>query len=157
MTRQVARGADPQGALHGRAVVGAREHELADRQAAVWLQVVEAVMQAECPRLLVQQSAGALPAQRCGAGHFGEELIAQRLQHGDPAVNWHTRIVGEGDVYAACGQLGRHARDSRRGRVHDHPYSRLCGLDLHERMNVQELRRDGGHLVGGHHPRAQAE
>lgn len=102
--RQATRGADPQRSLHGGGVVGAREHELPDRQAAVWLQVVEAVMQTQRTGLLVQQPARALPAQRRGAWHFRQELVVQCLQVSDPAAHGHACVVGEGDVYSTGGE-----------------------------------------------------
>jgi hypothetical protein len=89
----------------------AREHELTDRQTADRLQVVEAVTQTQRARLRTQQAARALPAQRRRAGHFRQEFVAERAQIVDPARERDTRVVGEGGVYAALGELRGDERD----------------------------------------------
>ncbi len=68
------------------------EHQLADRQPAARLQVVEAVMQ-ETQRagLRAQHAARALPAQRPRARHFREQLIAQPAHGRDPRARRHAR------------------------------------------------------------------
>ncbi len=120
-------------ALDGRGVVGARQHELPDGQPAGGLHVVEAVVEPERLGLLVEHRAGLDPAQRRGARDFGQKLVAELAQLGDPLRGRHAGVVGEGDVDAAFGQLVGEDRDAARRRAHDHGDRVLVGLHVRER------------------------
>jgi general stress protein YciG len=105
----------------------------------------------------MEHSARAHPAQGGGAGHFGQNLIAERAQLADRHARRHAAVVGEGHVDTSSRQLRGHERRIAPRHAHDHAHLALARLHVRERVHVQDLDRQGGHLVGGHHPRGDTE
>jgi hypothetical protein len=116
------------------------------------------VTQPERARLGAKDSAGAQPAQQRGRdGHLRDDLLSHfaHPQHG--RLRGRRTVVSEGDVNASTGQLRRDAGHLRRRGGHDDPYSPLIGLDVGERLGVQDHARHRADLVGRHDPSADAE
>jgi len=115
------------------------------------------VVQAKRARLRAQHAARAHPVEQPRARHFRKQLVAQHSQLGDLNVRGNARVVGERHVHPPRGQLGCERRDLTRGRVHDQADVRLRRGDVDQFVDVQQLVRNGGDLVGRHHPRAQSQ
>jgi hypothetical protein len=111
--------------------------------------------QSQSARLCAQRAAGANPAQqRARVGYLRQQLVAQVVHAHDRRACGHPAAVGEGNMDALIGQRRGHGRYVVGGHAQDHPDLGLIGLHPRERVHVQDLARQGRHLVGGHHPRA---
>ncbi|MFI5037977.1 MAG: hypothetical protein ACHP93_05810 [Solirubrobacterales bacterium] len=108
-------------------------------------------------RLRMEHAARAHPAQCGGSGHLGQDLVAERAQLGDRHARRHAAVVGKGHVDASSRQLGGHERRIAPRHAHDHADLALARLHVRERLHVQDLDRQGGHLVSRHHPRGGPE
>jgi hypothetical protein len=112
------------------------------------------VAQPQRTRLRAQRRARAHPVEQRRPGHLGKQLVAQRMQRLDALARGYPRVIGEGNVDSLGGQLGRDRCDVCPGRMHDQADVWLRGGDVDEFVNVQQLVRDRGHLVGRGHPRS---
>ena len=138
----------------GRGAGGACQHELAHRQPAARLQVVEAMASPSARACERSVAARAHPAQGAEPGTSGRTSSpTERSSAISPATARRRRRRRR------CGSRERRARpprrEHRRWRARDQATSGWLVLHVRERVNVQDLGRQRGHLVGGHHPRAE--
>jgi hypothetical protein len=79
------------------------------------------------------------------------------VQPDDRGAGRHAAIISEGGVDATPGQLRRHERHIARRRLHDDANVVLVGRYVGKRVYTQQRARQGGHLIGGHRPSADAQ
>ena len=156
--RQRARRAQSQRALDRDGPGGAREHQLTDREPATGLQVVEAgdAGPMHAPASAARRACAPSAAAPSWALPARSSSPSERSSAIRPANGTRASSAKETWIPRAASSEATSAT-SPAGACTITPTSGWFGVDADEWMDMQELGRHRGHLVGGHHPRAQPE
>ena len=88
--------------------------------------------------------------------NFGQKPVLQRVQRRRSSSARARPVIGKRRVDAARASSAAIMRHVGGRRVHDQAYLPLCGGHVRQRLHVEDLVGEGRHLVGRHHPRADA-